>query len=70
MKFEKVSHEKLVLMLQHVSSQVAGLCGVPLVAVSMGEAAKPFLVEEQVVMSFCVAGVALRDASTCFLTDQ
>ena len=42
-KFEEVSQEMLVLMLQHVSSRVAGLCGV--VAVSMGEAAKRFLVD-------------------------
>jgi len=36
-------------------------CGV---AVSMGEAAKP-LIFEQVLMPFCVAGVALRDILTC-----
>ena len=42
-KFEEVSHEMLVLMLQHVSSRVAGFCGA--VAVSMGETAKPLLVE-------------------------
>ena len=41
--FEEVSHEMLVLMLQHVSSRVSGFRGA--VAVSMGEAAKPFLVE-------------------------
>ena len=33
----------LVLMLQHVSSRVAGFFGA--VALSMGEAAKPFFVE-------------------------
>ena len=40
-------------------------CGV---AVSMGEAAKPILLEgsQQVKMSFCVAGVALCDIPTCF----
>ena len=42
-KFAEVSHEMLLLMLQHVSSRVAGFCGA--VAVSMGEAAKPLLVE-------------------------
>ena len=42
-KFEEVSHEMLVLMLQHVSSRVAGFCGA--VAVSMGEAAKRIFVE-------------------------
>ena len=43
MKSEEVSHEMLVLMLQHVSSRVAGFFGA--VAVSMGEAAKPLLVD-------------------------
>ena len=42
-KFEEVSHEMLVLLLQHVSSRVAGFYGA--VAVSMGEAAKPIFVE-------------------------
>ena len=42
-KFEEISHEMLVLMLQHVSSRVAGFFGA--VAVSMGEAAKPLLAE-------------------------
>ena len=42
-EFEEAWHEMFVLMLQHVSSRVAGFCGA--VAVSMGEAAKPFLVE-------------------------
>ena len=42
-KFEEVSHEVLVLMLQHVSSRVAGFCGA--VAVSMREAAKLIFVE-------------------------
>ena len=42
-KFEDVSHEMFVVMLQHVSSRVAGFCGA--VAVSMGEAAKPLFVE-------------------------
>ena len=42
-KFTDVSHEMHVLRLQHVSSRVAGFCGAG--AVSMGEAAKPFLVK-------------------------
>ena len=37
MKCKEVSHEMLVLMLQHVSSRVAGFFGA--VALSMGEAA-------------------------------
>ena len=40
-------------------------------AVSMWEAAKPLSfskVSKQVVVSFCVAGVALRDIPTCLLT--
>ena len=41
-------------------------CGV---AVSMGQAAKHlFWKPKQVVMSFCVAGKALRDMPTCLLT--
>ena len=43
MKCKEVSLEMLVLMLQHVSSRVAGFCGA--VAVSLREAAKPLLVE-------------------------
>ena len=46
-------------------------CGL---AVSMGEAAKPILVQgvkascNEVVMKFCVAGVALRDILMCLQT--
>ena len=73
MKFEEVSREMLVLMLQHVSSRVAGFCGA--VPVSIGKLqnhAKPILlnVSKQAVMSFCVAGVALCDIPTCFKTRQ
>ena len=72
-KCKEVSHEMLVLLLQHVSSRVAGFFGA--VAVSMGEAAKPLVLEalkvsKQAVMSSCVAGVALRDIPTCFMTCQ
>ena len=42
-KCQDVLREMLVLMVQHVSSRVAGFCGA--IAVSMGDAAKPFLVE-------------------------
>ena len=42
-KFEEVSHEMLIWMLQHVSPQVAGFFGA--VAVSLGEAAKPIFVQ-------------------------
>ena len=65
-KLEEVSHEVLVMMLQHVSSLwfSSGF------AVSMGEAAQPIPFEgvKQVVMSFCVAGVAVCDIPTCFIT--
>ena len=61
----KVSRETLVLMLQHVSSRVAGLCGA--VAVQNLSSLK---VSKQAVMSFCVAGVALRDFPTCFMMCQ
>ena len=39
------------------------------VAVSRGDAAKPFIFEgsKEIVMSFCVAGVALGDMSSCFI---
>ena len=65
-KFEDVSCEvMLVLSLWHVSSRFSG-CGVP---VHMGEAAKPFLkVSKEVVIWLCVAGVALCDIPTCFIT--
>ena len=41
-------------------------------AVSMGETAKPLLFEgsKEVVMSFCVAGVALCDIPTCLIMCQ
>ena len=63
-KLEEVSHEMLVLMLSRVSSRVSGF---PVASPCLwGEAAKPILfdpfwsflkVSNQVVMSFCVAGV-------------
>ena len=65
-KCKDILHEMLVLMLQHVSSRLSGFFGA--VAVSIGEAGKLSLlkVSRQVVMSFCVAGVALRDIPQCF----
>ena len=67
-KFEEVSHEMLVLMLQHVSSRVAGAVA----SVCGGSCKNPSLlkVSKQAAMSFCVAGEALRDFPTCFKTCQ
>ena len=68
MKFEEVSHEMFVLMLQHVSSRVAGFYGA--VAMSKLQDLSLSKVSKQVVMSFCVAGVALRDIPKYFMTCQ
>ena len=64
----EVSHEMLVLMLPRVSSRVSGfpvaspcLCG-KLQNLSFSKVSK------QVVMSFCVAGMALCDITTCLIT--
>ena len=64
LKFEEVSHEMLVLMLQHVSSRVAGLL-VPSQCL-WGKLRNLSLlkVSKQVVMSFCLARVALPDIFT------
>ena len=66
-KLQEVSHEMLVLMLPHVSSRVSGfpvaspcLCG-KLQNLSFSKVFK------QVVVSFCMAGVALCDIPTCFI---
>ena len=66
-KLGEVSHEMLVLLLPRVSSRVSGfpvaspcLCG-KRQNISVSKVA------EQVVMSFCVAGVALCDIPTCFI---
>ena len=67
-KLEDVSHEMLVLLRPRVSSRVYGfpvaspcLCG-KLQDLSFLKASK------QVVMSFCVASVALCDIPTCLIT--
>ena len=65
-KFEEVSREMLVLMLQHVSSRVASFL-VPSQCL-WGELQNLSLlkVSKQLVMSFSVAGVALPDIFTIF----
>ena len=67
-KLEEVSHEMLVFLHPSVSSRVSGfpvaspcLCG-KLQNLSFSKVSK------QVVMSFCVAGVALCDIPTCLMT--
>ena len=70
MKWTEVSHEILVLMLQHASSRVSAF---PAVSPCLwGKLQNPSLlkVSEQAVMLFCVAGVALCDIPTCFMTCQ
>ena len=69
-KLEEVSHERLILRLQHVSPRFSGLL-LPsqclwgkLQNLSLSKDSK------QVVMSFCVAGVTLCDIQTCFVTCQ
>ena len=59
-----------VLMLQHVSSRVAGFCGACRRSV-YGGSCKTFpcrRFHSKFAVSFCVAGVALRDIPTCFKT--
>ena len=64
---EDVSHEMLVLMLPRLVSSLWLSCGL---TVSMGEAAKPLLFEgfHAGCHVVCVAGMALRDIQTCFVT--
>jgi len=60
-KLEEVSHEMLVLMLPRVSSRVPGF---PVASPCLWGKLQNLSfqkVSKQVVMSFCVAGVALRD---------
>ena len=67
-KLEEVSHEMLVLMLPHVSSRVSGF---PVASPCLWGKLQNFSfwhVSKQVVMSFCVAGVALCDIPTCLIT--
>ena len=70
-KFEEVSHEMLVLRLLHgPTCLVSILWFSSAVAVSMGKLQKLSFskVSKQVVMSFCVANVALCDIPTCLIT--
>ena len=67
-KLEEVSHEMLVLVLPRVSSRVSGF---PVVSPCLWGKPQNLSfsnVSTQVVMSFCVAGVALCDIPTCLIT--
>ena len=67
-KLEEVSHEMLVLVLPRVSS---GVSGFPVASLCLwGKLQNLFFskVATQVVMLFCVAGVALCNIPTCFYT--
>ena len=66
-KLEDVSHEMLVLMLPRVSSRVSGF---PVASPCLWGKLQNLSfsnVFKQVVMSFCVAGVALCDIPTCLI---
>jgi len=66
-KLEEVSHEMLVLMLPRVSSRVSRF---PVASPCLWGKLRNLSfskVSKQVVMSFCVAGVALCDIPTCFI---
>ena len=67
-KLEEVSHEMLVLMVQRVSSRVSGF---PVASPCIWGKLQNLSfskVSKQVVMSFCVAGVAFRDSPTRLIT--
>ena len=69
-KLEEVSHEMLVLVLPRVSSRVSGF---PVASPCLW--GKPqnlsfSKVSKEVVMSFCLAGVALCDIPTCLIMCQ
>ena len=67
-KLEEVSHEMLVFLHPRVSSRVAGF---PVASPSLWgklENLSYSNVSKQVVMSFCVAGVALCDIPSCLIT--
>ena len=67
----KILYEMLVLMHQHVSSRVSGF---PVASPCLWGKLQNLQivsfpnVSKQVVMSFCVAGVALCDTPTCLIT--
>ena len=67
-KSEEVSHKMLVLLRPRVSSRVSGF---PVASPCLWGKLQNFSfskVSKQVVMSFCVAGVALCDIPTCLIT--
>ena len=69
-KFEEVSQEMLVLMLQRVSSRVAGFLVPSRCQWGKLQNLALLKVSKEVVMSFRLAGVALCDIPTCFMTCQ
>ena len=67
LKLEEDSHKMLVLLLPRVSSRVSGF---PVASPCLWGKLRNLSfskVFKQVVMSFCVAGVALCDIPTCFI---
>ena len=67
-KLEDVSHEMLVLVLPRVLSRVAGFPVASPCLWGKLENLSYWNVSKQVVMSFCVAGVALCDIPSCLIT--
>ena len=67
-KCKEVSHERLLLRLQHVSSRVAGFLVPSQCLWEKLQNLSLLNVSKQVVMSFCMAGVALPDIFTCLQT--
>ena len=65
---EAVSHEMLVFLRPRVSSRVSGFPVGSLCLWGKLENISFSKVSKQVVMSFCVAGVALCDIPTCLIT--
>ena len=65
---EEVSHEMLVFLRPRVSSRVSGFPVASLCLWRKLENMSFSNVSKQVVMSFCVAGVALCDIPTCLIT--
>ena len=67
-KLEEVSYEMLVFSHPRVSSRVAGCPVASLCLWGKLENLSFSKVSKEVVMSFCVAGVALCDISICLIT--
>ena len=65
---EEVSHEMLVFLRPRVSSRVSGFPVASLCLWGKLENMSFSNVSKQVVMSFCVAGVALCDIPSCLIT--